>query len=60
MQCVSFGSFEVYRKRIDETRAFFNGRFEEAGKLGVEMIKVVMESEVKREKEQRLEMSMVE
>jgi prephenate dehydrogenase (NADP+) len=59
-QCVSFGSFEVYRKRIDETRAFFDGRFEEAGKLGAEMIKVVMESEVKQEKEQRLEMSMVE
>ena len=54
-QCVSFGSFEVYRKRFDETRAFFNGRFEEAGKLGAEMIKAVMESEVKREEEERLQ-----
>jgi prephenate dehydrogenase (NADP+) len=43
-QCVSFGSFEVYRKRFEETRAFFETRFEEAGKLGQEMIKVIMES----------------
>jgi prephenate dehydrogenase (NADP+) len=54
-QCVSFGSFEVYRQRFDETRAFFDGRFEEAGKLGAEMIKAVMESEVKREEEERLQ-----
>ncbi|KAJ6498460.1 prephenate dehydrogenase [Mycena vitilis] len=45
-QCVSFGSFELYRRRFEETRAFFEGRFEEAGKLGSEMIKAVMESEV--------------
>ncbi|KAE9400592.1 putative TYR1-prephenate dehydrogenase [Gymnopus androsaceus JB14] len=45
-QCVEFGSFEVYRRRFEETRTFFEGRFEEAGKLGSEMIKAVMESEV--------------
>ncbi len=51
-QCVSFGSFEVYRRRFEETRKFFEPRFEEAGKLGSEMIKAVMESEVKREEEE--------
>lgn len=45
-QCVSFGSFELYRRRFEETRVFFEGRFEEAGRLGSEMIKAVMESEV--------------
>ena len=54
-QCVSFESFTVYRKRFDETRAFFDGRFEEAGKLGAEMIQAVMESEVEREEEESLE-----
>ncbi|TFK21001.1 prephenate dehydrogenase [Coprinopsis marcescibilis] len=48
-QCVSFGSFEVYRRRFDETRSFFVSRFDEAGKLGSEMIKAVMESELERE-----------
>ena len=51
-QCVSFGSFEVYRRRFEETRAFFEGRFEEAGRVGDEMIKAIMESEVKREEEE--------
>ncbi|KAF9457130.1 hypothetical protein BDZ94DRAFT_1176255 [Collybia nuda] len=48
-QCVSFGSFDLYRRRFDETRAFFDGRFEEAGRLGSEMIKVIMDSEMRRE-----------
>lgn len=48
-QCVNFGSFSVYRMRFEETAAFFEGRFEEVGKLGAEMIKAVMESEVMRE-----------
>uniref|UniRef100_A0A8H8CH92 Uncharacterized protein n=1 Tax=Psilocybe cubensis TaxID=181762 RepID=A0A8H8CH92_PSICU len=51
-QCVSFGSFEVYRRRFEETRAFFEGRFEEVGKVGAEMIRAVMESEIKREEEE--------
>jgi prephenate dehydrogenase (NADP+) len=45
-QCVRFGIFEVYRKRFEETRQFFESRFEEAGKLGSDMIKEVMKSEV--------------
>ncbi|KAK7457767.1 prephenate dehydrogenase (NADP(+)) [Stygiomarasmius scandens] len=46
-QCVKFGSFEVYRKRFEETRSFFESRFEEVGALGSEMIKAVMASEMK-------------
>jgi prephenate dehydrogenase (NADP+) len=46
-QCVEHGIFEVYRKRFDSTRGFFESRFKEAGVLGSEMIKTVMESEVK-------------
>ena len=48
-QCVSFGSFEVYKRRFEETREFFKGRFEEANRVGGEMIKAIMESEVERE-----------
>ncbi|KAJ6502195.1 hypothetical protein C8R45DRAFT_611730 [Mycena sanguinolenta] len=52
-QCVSFGSFELYRRRFEETRIFFEGRFEEAGVLGSEMIKAIMESEREREDRER-------
>ncbi|KAJ3933572.1 MAG: prephenate dehydrogenase [Lentinula lateritia] len=45
-QCVKFMSFEVYRKRFDETRIFFEPRFDEAGLLGSEMIKAVMASDM--------------
>ncbi|KAJ7087757.1 prephenate dehydrogenase [Mycena epipterygia] len=48
-QCVSFGSFDLYHRRFEETRVFFEGRFEEAGVLGSEMIKAIMESEKVRE-----------
>ncbi|KAL0948743.1 hypothetical protein HGRIS_008876 [Hohenbuehelia grisea] len=48
-QCVSFGSFDLYRRRFEGTRAFFEGRFAEANVLGGEMIKAIMESEVRRE-----------
>jgi prephenate dehydrogenase (NADP+) len=50
-QCVSFGMFEAYEKRFEKTRKFFEGRFEEAGVVGSEMIKAVMESELSRENE---------
>ncbi|KAJ3509809.1 hypothetical protein NLJ89_g5022 [Agrocybe chaxingu] len=53
-QCVSFRSFEVYRRRFEKTRTFFEGRFEEAGRVGSAMIKAIMESEVQREEEERL------
>ncbi|KAJ3724839.1 prephenate dehydrogenase [Lentinula raphanica] len=43
-QCVKFMSFEVYRKRFDETRIFFEPRFEEAGLLGSKMIAALMAS----------------
>ncbi|KAJ7853391.1 hypothetical protein B0H13DRAFT_2580725 [Mycena leptocephala] len=45
-QCVSFGSFDLYRRRFEETRVFFEGRFEEAGRLGSQMINAIMESEM--------------
>ncbi|KAJ7047141.1 prephenate dehydrogenase [Mycena alexandri] len=48
-QCVSFGSFELYRRRFEQTRVFFEERFEQAGVLGSEMIKAIMESEKERE-----------
>ncbi|KAG6877194.1 hypothetical protein C0993_009511 [Termitomyces sp. T159_Od127] len=51
-QCVSFGNFDLYEKRFEETRLFFEGRFEEANKLGSEMIKAIMETEVLREEEE--------
>ena len=38
-QCVSFGNFEVYKKRFDETKGFFEARFEEAERLGGELIR---------------------
>lgn len=54
-QAVSFGNFEVYKGRFMETRAFLESRFEEGVKVGSEMIKALMETEVQREKEQEQE-----
>jgi len=51
-QCVAFGSFELYKRRFDETRGFFEGMFEEARVKGGEMIEAIMETEVKREEEE--------
>jgi prephenate dehydrogenase (NADP+) len=48
-QCVSLGNFDVYRRRFEETRKFFEGRFDEANRVGGEMIKAIMESEMRRE-----------
>ncbi|KAF8911912.1 Prephenate dehydrogenase [Mucidula mucida] len=48
-QAVKFGSFEVFRKRFEETRGFFESRFKEVGTLGSEMIQTVMESKVEGE-----------
>ena len=44
-QCVSFGSFELYRKRFERTRRFFESRFEEADALGSAMIRAIMEEQ---------------
>ncbi|KAK2459261.1 hypothetical protein APHAL10511_008738 [Amanita phalloides] len=54
-QAVNFGSFEVYKRRFLQTRAFLESRFAEGVKVGSEMIKAVMETEVQREKEEQNE-----
>jgi prephenate dehydrogenase (NADP+) len=43
-QCVSFGNFELYRQRFEQSAGFFRPRFAEATKLGGEMIKAILES----------------
>ncbi|KAG8823700.1 prephenate dehydrogenase (NADP(+)) [Serendipita sp. 401] len=42
-QCVSFGSFELYRRRFEETAAFFQPRFEEAQTVAARMITAILE-----------------
>jgi len=49
-QCVSFGNFDLYRSRFQETAAFFESRFEEAGKVGSEMLKIIMDSSTEPQK----------
>jgi prephenate dehydrogenase (NADP+) len=44
-QCVSFGSFELYKRKFLDTREFFESRFEEANRVGGEMIRAIMEME---------------
>lgn len=41
-QAVQFGDFELYRWRFERTREFFASRFEEANRMGAEMLKVVL------------------
>ncbi|KAI9513478.1 prephenate dehydrogenase [Russula earlei] len=43
-QCVSFGNFDLYQSRFQQTAAFFESRFEEAGRVGTEMLEVIMDS----------------
>ena len=43
-QCVSFGNFEWYRSRFQDTATFFESRFEEAGRVGSKMLEVIMDS----------------
>jgi len=45
--CVSFGNIELYRRRFEETSAFFRSRFDEANKLGSEMIKALSNNDIK-------------
>lgn len=40
-QAVQFGNFDLYKWRFEQTRDFFASRFEEANKIGAEMLKVV-------------------
>lgn len=49
-QCVSFGSFELYRQRFEQTAEFFRPRFAEATTLGGEMIKAILDSGSQTEK----------
>lgn len=41
-QAVQFGDFDLYRWRFEQTREFFASRFEEANRMGAEMLKVVL------------------
>ncbi|EKM55239.1 uncharacterized protein PHACADRAFT_255707 [Phanerochaete carnosa HHB-10118-sp] len=43
-QCISFGSFELYKQRFQETAQFFQSQFEDATKIGSAMIQAIMES----------------
>ena len=43
-QCISFGSFDLYKDRFSQTASFFQSRFEDATKLGSAMIQAIMES----------------
>ncbi|KAI0080513.1 Prephenate dehydrogenase [Panus rudis PR-1116 ss-1] len=43
-QCISFGSFDLYKDRFEQTASFFESRFEGANKLGSAMIKAIMDS----------------
>lgn len=43
-QCISFGSFDLYKERFLQTAAFFQSRFEDATKLGSAMIQAIMDS----------------
>jgi prephenate dehydrogenase (NADP+) len=42
-QCVSFGSFELYRRRFEETAAFFQPRFSDAQAVAARMITAILE-----------------
>ena len=50
-QCISFGSFDLYRDRFMQTAQFFQPRFEEATKLGSAMIKALQDSAADAEAE---------
>ncbi len=43
-QCISFGSFDLYKERFGKTAEFFQSRFEDATKLGSAMIQAIMDS----------------
>lgn len=43
-QCISFGSFDLYKDRFMQAATFFQPRFEEATKLGSAMIQAIQDS----------------
>lgn len=44
-QCVSFGDFEAYRRRFENTAEWFKPRFEESSKRGAMMLKELLKNE---------------
>lgn len=42
--CVELGDFQGYKDRFVKTQKFFEPRFEDAGKVGSEMIKAIMQN----------------
>ncbi|KAE9374449.1 Prephenate dehydrogenase [Stipitochalara longipes BDJ] len=42
--CVTFGDFEGYKDRFVSTQNFFKGRFEDATRVGNEMMKTILEN----------------
>lgn len=47
--CVASGSFELYKAKFEDTRAFFEKMFDEAREKGSEMIRMIMETELANE-----------
>ena len=43
-QCVSFGDFEAYRRRFENTAEWFKPRFEESSKRGAMMLKELLKN----------------
>lgn len=43
-ECVTFGDFDSYRDRFEQTREFFEPRFADATKVGNQMIKTILEN----------------
>lgn len=44
-QCVSFGSFELYRRRFEETASFFQPRFADAQVVAARMITAILQEQ---------------
>ena len=40
-ECVSFGNFAAYKDRFEKIQGYFAGQFEEANRVGNEMLKVI-------------------
>ena len=43
-ECVSFGSFEAYRDRFEHIQSYFAPRFDDAVRMGNEMIKTIVQN----------------
>lgn len=43
-ECVTFGDFDSYRDRFEQTKVFFEPRFADATKVGNEMMKTILEN----------------